>query len=199
MDRLFGFDPTESAQVHRASQYTMQHHNTQGGSVMKKLIGLFVIALILSAGMASLSYAAGKMAAPSQTVNGDVLKIEGEFYTVHDMAGHEVRLHVDKTTQLEGAFKAGDKVEAQVTDKGHALSMRHVNVAGSGGPHPVKGDLLKIEGEFYTVHDTAGHEVRLHVDKTTKLEGTFKAGDKVAAQVTNESHVLSMRHAAPAK
>ena len=166
---------------------------------MKKLIGLFMFAMILSAGMASLSYAAGEMAAPSQTVNGDVLKIEGEFYTVHDMAGHEVRLHVDKTTQLKGAFKAGDKVEAQVTDKGHALSIRHVNVAGSGGPQPVKGDLLKIEGEFYTVHDTAGHEVRLHVDKTTQLEGTFKAGDKVAAQVTNESHVLSMRHATPAK
>ena len=166
---------------------------------MKSLIVLTVWAVILSFGMATLTYAAGEMAAPSQTVNGDVLKIEGEFYTVHDMAGHEVRVHVDKTTQLEGAFKAGDKVEAQVTDKGHALSMRHVNVAGSGGPHPVKGDLLKIEGEFYTVHDTAGHEVRLHVDKTTKLEGTFKAGDKVAAQVTNESHVLSMRHANPAK
>jgi DNA-binding sugar fermentation-stimulating protein len=139
------------------------------------------------------------MTAPSETVNGDVLKIEGEFYTVHDTAGHEVRLHVDKTTQLEGTFKAGDKVEAQATDKGHALSMRHVNVAGSGGPHPVKGDVLKIEGEFYTVHDTAGHEVRLHVDKTTQLEGTFKAGDKVAAQVTNENHILSIRHAAPAK
>ena len=55
---------------------------------MKKLIGLFMFAMILSAGMASLSYAAGEMAAPSQTVNGDVLKIEGEFYTVHDMAGY---------------------------------------------------------------------------------------------------------------
>ncbi len=177
----------------------MHYHYLQEGSAMKSLIVLTVWAVILSFGMATLTYAAGEMAAPSQTVNGDVLKIEGEFYTVHDMAGHEVRVHVDKTTQLEGTFKAGDKVEAQVTDKGHALSMRHVNVAGSGGPHPVKGDLLKIEGEFYTVHDTAGHEVRLHVDKTTKLEGIFKAGDKVAAQVTNESHVLSMRHATPAK
>ena len=32
---------------------------------MKKLIGLFMFAMILSAGMASLSYAAGDMAAPS--------------------------------------------------------------------------------------------------------------------------------------
>jgi hypothetical protein len=42
-----------------------------------------------------------------------------EFYTVHDTAGHEVRLHVDKTRHLEGPFKAGDKVEAYVTHKGH--------------------------------------------------------------------------------
>ncbi len=44
---------------------------------------------------------------------------------VKDSAGKEVRLHVDKTSKLDGAFKAGDKVEAQATDKGHALSMSH--------------------------------------------------------------------------
>jgi len=54
---------------------------------MKKLIGLFLFALVLSIGMASLSYAAGDMAAPStQTVNGDLLKIDGEFYVVKEMS-----------------------------------------------------------------------------------------------------------------
>ena len=95
---------------------------------MKKLIGLFVFALVLGAGMASLSYAAGDMAAPaSQTVvKGDLLKIDGEFYVVKDTAGKEVRLHVDKTSQLDGTFKAGDKIEAQATDKGHASSIKLV-------------------------------------------------------------------------
>jgi hypothetical protein len=76
---------------------------------MKKLIGLFVFAMALSAGMVTLSYAAGDMAEPgSKTINGDLLKIEGEFYTVHDKSGHEVRLHVDKTTKLDGMpFIAG--------------------------------------------------------------------------------------------
>lgn len=96
---------------------------------MKSLIVPTVLAVILSFGMATLTYAAGEMAAPSQTVNGDVLKIEGEFYTVHDMAGHEVRVHVDKTTKLEGTFKAGDKVAAQVTNESHVLSMRHATPA----------------------------------------------------------------------
>jgi hypothetical protein len=88
---------------------------------MKRRIALLAFALISNIGIATLLYAAG-----SKIVEGDLLKIEGEFYTVHDTAGHEVRLHVDKTTQLEGAFKAGDKVEAYVTDTGHARSLYHI-------------------------------------------------------------------------
>ena len=96
---------------------------------MKRRIALLVCTLIASIGIATLStYAAG-----SKIVEGDVLKIEGEFYTVHDTGGHEVRLHVDKTTRLEGAFKAGDKVEAYVTDTGHARSLYHIK-----HPEPMK-------------------------------------------------------------
>ena len=64
---------------------------------MKRVIVLFVFTMIGSFAIASLSNAAG-----SKLVEGDILKIEGEFYTVHDKAGHEVRLHVNKTTHLEG-------------------------------------------------------------------------------------------------
>ena len=159
---------------------------------MKRRIALLAFALISSIGIATLSYAAG-----SKIVEGDLLKIEGEFYTVHDTAGHEVRLHVDKTTHLEGAFKTGDKVEAHVTDTGHARSIVLLTAAGkmaAPGSKIVEGDVLKIEGEFYTVHDTAGHEVRLHVDKTTQLEGAFKAGDKVEAYVTDTGHARSLYH-----
>jgi len=94
---------------------------------MKKLIGLFIFAVIIGVGMASYSYAAGDMAAPSsQTVKGDLLKIDGEFYVVKEMSGKEIRLHIDKTTALDGAIKVGDKVEAQATEKNHAASIRHV-------------------------------------------------------------------------
>lgn len=94
---------------------------------MKKLTGLFVIAMILSVGMATLSCAtADKAASGSQTVKGDLLKIEGEFYVVQSMSGKENRLHVDKTTMLDGAMKVGDKVEAQATEKYHAVSIRHI-------------------------------------------------------------------------
>jgi len=106
---------------------------------MKKLIGLFVFAMILTVGMASQSYAADEMAAAGSQamITGDLLKIEGDSYVVKNMTGKEIRLHVDKTTELEGSFKAGDKIEARSTEKDHALSIRHVathrNADLSGG------------------------------------------------------------------
>ena len=45
---------------------------------------------------------------------------------VKEMSGKEIRLHVDKTTALDGAIKVGDKVEAQATEKNHAASIKHV-------------------------------------------------------------------------
>jgi len=136
-----------------------------------------------------------------QTVQGDVLKIEGDSYVVKDMTGKEIPLHVDKTTELEGSFKAGDKIEAQVTEKGHALSITKPLVADAQipGPQTVKGDVLKMDGEFYIVTDMAGKEIRLHVDKTTELEGSFKAGDQIEARTTEKDHALSIKHAQPPK
>jgi len=97
----------------------------EGGSTMKRLVALVALAVILGFGMATLTYAAGEMAAPgSQAITGDLLKIEGEFYVVKDAAGKEIRLHVDKSTKLEGSIKTGDKIEAQATEKGHAVSVR---------------------------------------------------------------------------
>lgn len=65
-----------------------------------------------------------KTATGPQTVKGDLVKVEGEFYVVKDASGKEVRLHVDKTSKVEGAPKAGDKVEAQMNPDGHATSLK---------------------------------------------------------------------------
>ena len=60
------------------------------------------------------------------TIKGEVLRVEGENYFVKGKDGKEARLHVDKTSQLDGTLKAGDNIEAQVTDKNHAVSIKHV-------------------------------------------------------------------------
>ncbi|MDK2745106.1 MAG: hypothetical protein H8K03_19835 [Nitrospira sp.] len=163
---------------------------------MTKRLMLCLFALITGFMMAPFSHAG-----ESKLIEGSVLKIEGEFYTVHDTAGHEVRLHVDKTTYLEGGvFKVGDKVEAHVTEKGHVRSMIHLTGSGTmatPGSKIVEGDVLKTEGEYYIVRDRSGHDVRLHVDKTTHLEGgPFRVGDKLEAYVTEQGHARYMYHIA---
>ena len=46
--------------------------------------------------------------------------------------GKEVRMHVDKTTESIGSFKQGDRIEAKVNDKNHALSIRSTRGTDSG-------------------------------------------------------------------
>jgi hypothetical protein len=56
----------------------------------------------------------------------------------------------------------------------------------------VMGDVQMIEGEFYFVKDTTGHQVRLHVNNETQLEDRIKVGDKIEAMVTAEGHATSI-------
>jgi hypothetical protein len=56
----------------------------------------------------------------------------------------------------------------------------------------VKGTLMKIDGEFYTVKDNDGKLVRLHVDKSTKLDKVVE-GDKVKAYYTDQGHTTTMQ------
>lgn len=96
-----------------------------------KLTGTLVIVAMLGFGLVALSGtvepiltdSSKTMAMPEQIVKGDVLMTEGEFYIVKDITGHEVRLHVNKETKMDGKVKAGDKIEARVTPEGHATSI----------------------------------------------------------------------------
>ena len=103
---------------------------------MKKLIVQFMFAMVIGVAMISLSYAADLTESPTpKMITGDLLKIDGDFYVVKDMAGKQTRLHADKTTVFDGATKVGDKVEVQATDPprpyktgfvDHAVSIKHV-------------------------------------------------------------------------
>jgi hypothetical protein len=84
------------------------------------LSGLVVMGMASSA----MCQASGESATPAQVVKGDVLDMDGEFYVVKDISGHEVRLHVSKDTKMEDRIKVGDKIEAQVTSEGHVKSIR---------------------------------------------------------------------------
>ena len=60
----------------------------------------------------------------AKTIKGELSRVEDGNYFVKMKDGKEVRLHSDKTTQMMGEIKKGDRIEAKVTDQNHALSIR---------------------------------------------------------------------------
>ncbi len=51
----------------------------------------------------------------------------------------------------------------------------------------IKGTLMNIEGEYYSIKDNDGKEHKIHVDKSTKLD-SVRPGDMVKAYVTDQGH-----------
>lgn len=100
---------------------------------MKSLASVLTVIAVLAFGSFTLSSAAGSgsetkldtKGAPFRTIDGKILKIEGEYYVVEDLNGKEFRLHVSKETKyLEGRKKVGDKIRVEITRSGHALSIQ---------------------------------------------------------------------------
>ena len=60
----------------------------------------------------------------AKTITGELFRVEDGNYFVKVKDGKEVRLHTDKTTAMTGEIKKGDRIEAQVNNQNHALSIR---------------------------------------------------------------------------
>ena len=56
----------------------------------------------------------------------------------------------------------------------------------------VKGTLMRIDGEYFFVKDNDGKEIKLHVDKSTKLDKVV-VGDKVKVYKTDQGHVTTLQ------
>ena len=56
----------------------------------------------------------------------------------------------------------------------------------------VKGTLMKMERNYYSIQDTTGREVKLYVDDTTKLD-RVTIGDKVKAYVEDGGHITTLQ------
>lgn len=61
----------------------------------------------------------------TQTIDGKLLKIDGDFYVIEDLNGKQARLQVNKETkQLSGQKKPGDSVRAEINRNGQILSIQ---------------------------------------------------------------------------
>jgi ribosomal protein S1 len=56
-------------------------------------------------------------------IRGEVLRADGENYFVKQQNGKEVRVHIDETTEKPSPVTLGDRIEAEVNDQNHALSI----------------------------------------------------------------------------
>ena len=62
----------------------------------------------------------------SHMITGKVLSVEGDTYYLQGQDGRALRLQTDQTTRMTGDIFQGARVEAEVNDLGHALSIRSI-------------------------------------------------------------------------
>ena len=101
------------------------------------LIGMFMLMVILSIGRTMVTSAAesigpsapgssggGDVGGADETLQGEVLKIDGDRYMVRDISGNNVSFRIDERTKMEVTPKVGDKIEALVTEGGQARNVK---------------------------------------------------------------------------
>jgi len=60
----------------------------------------------------------------TESIKGEVLRIEGTNYVVKREDGKEVSVHADSPTQKIGDISEGYKIEAEVNPQNNAVSIR---------------------------------------------------------------------------
>jgi|GEM_PF-715520 len=123
--------------------------------------------------------------AESETLKGKLLKIERAFYVIESAPGKEVRVSapLDPTVDDSGKLLIGEWIETQISSDLHVTSIKK-----SAARYTVEGDLIRTEGDVYTVADGTGNHVQLRVTKDTKLDGSYKIGDKIKAEFTPDGY-----------
>jgi len=95
-------------------------------------------------------------------------------------------MKTDSVSDRQG-FQSDDDKQKNVDDEKGSIHAKDAKT--------IKGELSRVKDGNYFVKVKDGKEVRLHTDKTTKMTGEIKKGDRIEAQVNNENHALSIRSA----
>jgi hypothetical protein len=157
---------------------------------MKKDVVLFVFATVF--GLAPFAVAADRTMPGSdlprastselprpQTLEGEVLRFEGNYYVVKDMNGKEVRLYTDKTTKVDGNLSPGDKIVARTAMLPTDAAPYASSIGKLGSPRIVEGRIMSMNKGFYVIQDPQGKELRVYADSGTHTDGVLQVGDRV--------------------
>jgi hypothetical protein len=77
------------------------------------------------------SSAGGGFGGADETIQAEILRIEGDKYTVRDRTGNRVSFRVDDQTKMELRPQVGDRIEAVLTEGGQAKLIKKAAGAGS--------------------------------------------------------------------
>jgi hypothetical protein len=115
-------------------------------------------------------------------------------------------LGLSHAAQAENAASAADEMKADQPDHrqggqvaGETQPNDPMKGAQSKGGNTIKGDLLRVDGDYYVVKGGDGKEVSLHTDKTTQIIGNIQQGDRIVARVNDQNHALTIDALAPRK
>jgi hypothetical protein len=93
-----------------------------------KVVGVLSCGVLLCLGLFQAAHAADEGGASrleqAKVIKGDLVSIDYGDYIIKEKDGKEVRVHIDKKTQVMGQIKKGDRVEAKVDAKDSALLIR---------------------------------------------------------------------------
>jgi hypothetical protein len=71
-----------------------------------------------------------------------------------------------------------------------AIAAKGDKTSGGG---VLKGEVLIVTDDFYLIKERGGKGVQVHLDKSTKRNGTIKVGDNVEAQVSTDGRAVSIK------
>ena len=93
-----------------------------------KVVSVLSCGVLLCLGLSQAAHAADEVGASrleqAKVIKGDLVSIDYGDYIIKEKDGKEVRVHIDKKTQVMGQIKKGDRVEAKVDDQNNALLIR---------------------------------------------------------------------------
>ena len=95
-----------------------------------KVVSILSCGFLLCLGLSTAVHAGEETGASrlerATTIKGELVRIGYGEYFVKGQDGKEVRLTIDKKTQMMGQLKQGDRIEAKVNEQNHALMIRQV-------------------------------------------------------------------------
>jgi uncharacterized protein YdeI (BOF family) len=96
---------------------------------LPKVIGVVLSGFIVSTGGQATAETQSRLmeivqSPVGKTIEGEVLRVEGNDYVIKDQDGKEVQLQIDLPILKARNVEPGDRIEAQVNDQNHVLSFK---------------------------------------------------------------------------